>query len=400
MTMNLDLSDHDLAFRDEVRAFIRGAVPADIARKIDDGRDFAKLDYIAWQKILYQRGWMAPSWPVEHGGTDWTAVQRYIFEAELGAAGVPAVVSFGTEMVGPVIIEFGTDEQKQRFLPRILNSEDWWCQGYSEPNAGSDLASLKTRAVRDGDDYVINGAKTWTTWAQYADMIFCLVRTDSTGKKQQGITFILIDMTSPGITVRPIIMIDGSAEINEVFFDDVRVPAANLIGEEGKGWTYAKYLLGHERMGIGEAPRSKRQLGRLRKIVAGEQSGGRPLIEDPRFRDKLSHLEIELMALEYTNLRVIADESAGKTPGPEASLLKIRGSEIQQRVTELMFEAVGHYAFPHVPGAMEEGSNEPPIGPDYAAIAAPAYFNYRKTAIYGGSNEIQKNIIAKAVLGL
>jgi alkylation response protein AidB-like acyl-CoA dehydrogenase len=343
---------------------------------------------------------MAPHWPVEHGGTDWTVVQHFIFETEIGAAGVPGVVSFGTGMVAPVIMAFGTEAQKQYFLPRILKSEDWWCQGYSEPNAGSDLASLKMRAVRDGDDYVLNGSKTWTTWAQHADMIFCLVRTDSSGKKQQGISFILVDMTSPGITVQPIIMIDGGDEINQVFFDDVRVPAANMIGEEGKGWTYAKYLLSHERMGVGESPRSRRQLAKLKKIVAGEQAGGRPLIEDPRFRDKLSHLEIEMMALEYTNLRVIADQSAGKEIGPEASLLKIRSSEIQQRITELMFEAVGYYALPYVPGAFADGVNEPPIGPDYAAATAPTYYNYRKTSIYSGSNEIQKNIIAKWVLGL
>jgi alkylation response protein AidB-like acyl-CoA dehydrogenase len=305
---------------------------------------------------------------------------------------------FGLKMVAPVIMKFGSQAQKDRYLPRILSSEDWWCQGYSEPGSGSDLASLQTKAVRDGDHYVVNGMKTWTTLAQHADMIFCLVRTSNTGKRQEGISFLLIDMHSQGISVRPIETIDGSAEINETRFDDVKVPVANLVGEENQGWTYAKYLLGHERTGIAGVAHSKEQIKRLKQIAGAERAGDRSLLETPRFRDKIADVEIKLMALEMTELRTVYAESAGKGPGPEASILKIRGTEIQQTITELLFEAVGHYAFPVEDD--REGSNEPPIGPDYAGRLAPHYFNWRKSSIYGGSNEIQKNIIAKLVLGL
>ncbi len=397
--MDLTFSQDEQAFREEVRRFVAEKLPADVKHKVENGLRLEKDDYLRWQKALYGKGWAAPGWPVEHGGPGWTPVQRYVFEQECALGGAPTVISFGLYMVGPVIIEFGSEAQKARFLPRILSSEDWWCQGYSEPGAGSDLASLKMRALREGDHYVVNGAKTWTTLAQYADMIFCLVRTSSAGKKQEGISFLLIDMKSPGITVRPIVTFDGSQEINEVFFEDVKVPAENLVGEEGKGWTYAKFLLGHERVGIAQVARSKRQVQRLKKIAAAEFKNGRPLGEDPTFRAKISTVEIDLLALEHTELRILSDEGAGRAPGPESSLLKIRGTEIQQEITELLVEAVGYYAAPYQPALLRDGANDEPVGPGYAPALAPTYFNWRKASIYGGSNEIQKNIIAKAVLG-
>ena len=398
--MDLTFSPAEEAFRKEVSSFVAEKLPDDIKRKVENGLFLGKEDYVRWQKLLHEREWIAPSWPVEHGGTGWTATQRYIFEEACAAGGAPPLSPFGLMMVAPVIMKFGNATQKDHYLPRILSSDDWWCQGYSEPNAGSDLASLQTSAIRDGDHYVVNGAKTWTTHAQYADLIFCLVRTDGTGKKQEGISFLLIDMHDPGVSVRPIATIDGGREINEVWFDDVRVPLENLIGEEGKGWTYAKYLLSHERSGIAQVARSKRQIGRLREIAAQELSDGAPLIEDPGFRDKLARVEIDLLALEFTELRILADEKAGRGPGPESSILKIRGTEIQQAISELLIEAVGYHAYPYEPEALRDGWNEPSIGPDYAAPLAPHYFNWRKASIYGGTNEIQKNIIAKMVLGL
>ena len=397
--MDLTFSAADEPFRQDVRRFVADKLPGNIRQKVENGHVLGKDDYVRWQKLLHERGWIAPNWPLEYGGTGWTATQRYIFEEECTAGGTPLLSPFGLTMVAPVIIKFGNDAQKSKYLPRILSSEDWWCQGYSEPNAGSDLASLQTRAVRDGDYYIVNGAKTWTTQAQYADLIFCLVRTDGSGKKQEGISFLLIDMHDPGISVRPITTIDGGQEINEVWFDDVRVPVENLIGEEGKGWTYAKYLLGHERSGIAQVARSKKQIRRLKKIATEELSDGAPLLEDQGFRDKLATIEIDLLALEFTELRILADENSGRGPGPEASILKIRGSEIQQAISELLVEAIGYYAYPYVPEALREGWNQAPIGPDYAAPLAPNYFNWRKASIYGGTNEIQKNIIAKMVLG-
>ena len=397
--MDLTFSAADEPFRQDVRRFVADKLPGNIRQKVENGHVLGKDDYVRWQKLLHERGWIAPNWPLEYGGTGWTATQRYIFEEECAAGGTPLLSPFGLTMVAPVIIKFGNDAQKSKYLPRILSSEDWWCQGYSEPNAGSDLASLQTRAVRDGNYYIVNGAKTWTTQAQYADLIFCLVRTDGSGKKQEGISFLLIDMHDPGISVRPITTIDGGQEINEVWFDDVRVPVENLIGEEGKGWTYAKYLLGHERSGIAQVARSKKQIRRLKKIATEELSDGAPLLEDQGFRDKLATIEIDLLALEFTELRILADENSGRGPGPEASILKIRGSEIQQAISELLVEAIGYYAYPYVPEALREGWNQAPIGPDYAAPLAPNYFNWRKASIYGGTNEIQKNIIAKMVLG-
>ena len=398
--LDLTLTQDELAFRDQVRAFVRDRLPAGIRRKVLGGLTLAKDDMVGWQKILHQQGWMAPHWPAEHGGTGWSPVRRYLFEEELALGGAPRVAPFGVNMVGPVIIEFGSAAQKSHFLPRILASDDWWCQGYSEPEAGSDLASLTTRAEDKGDNYLVNGVKTWTTFAQYADWIFCLVRTDPKAKQQDGISFLLVDMKSPGVTVRPIRTFDGGVEVNEVTFADVRAPKENLVGREGQGWTIAKFLLGYERTGITGAARSKLQIARLKDIATRETADGKPLLEDSAFQAKLAALEIDLMALEMTNLRIVSAESAGQAPGPESSLLKFRGTEIQQAITELLLEAVGYYAFPYVPDASTDGWNETPIGPDYAAPIAPHYFNWRKASIYAGSNEIQKNIIAKMILGL
>jgi len=396
--MDLNYTSEDLAFRDQVRAFLEAELPADLQRKVLNHLRLSKDDYVRWHRILARQGWVAPGWPREHGGPGWTPAQRHIFEEECARAGTPPVMPFGVNMVAPVIMAFGSQAQKDHYLPRILSCEDWWCQGYSEPGAGSDLASLKTTAVRDGDAYIVNGQKTWTTLAQHADMIFCLVRTDASVRKQEGISFLLIDMKSPGITVRPIVMLDEDHEVNEVFFDNVRVPAANLVGQENRGWTYAKYLLGHERTGIAAVGRSKRELARLKRMAGREQKNGRPLIEDPLFGAKVAELEIELMALEVTVLRVLAQ--ADKAPGPEASVLKVRGTEIQQRLTELIVEAAGPLALPFDEAYLEGETEHSSFDDDFAAPLLPHYFNYRKTSIYGGSNEIQRNIISQMILGL
>ncbi len=394
--MDLNFTAEDEAFRREVRTFIETKCPERLRGK----RDLTRDELLEWHRIVYEQGWVAPSWPTEYGGPGWTVTQRYIWQEETANYGTPTILPFGITMVGPVIYTFGNDAQKKRFLPPLLAGDHWWCQGYSEPGAGSDLASLRTKAEKtaDGSAYVVNGMKTWTTLAQHADWIFCLVRTNPTGKPQEGISFLLIDMTSPGITVRPIITIDGGHEVNEVYFDNVTVPADQLIGKENEGWTYAKFLLSNERSGIAGVARSKRGLERLRAIAATELSDGAPLLDDPEFARKLAELEIDLTALEFTELRTLASEQAGKGPGPESSILKIAGTEIQQRLTELTVEAVGYYSMPF--DSAPEGSNEPPVGPDYADGVAPLYFNMRKTSIYGGSNEIQRNIIAKMVLGL
>jgi alkylation response protein AidB-like acyl-CoA dehydrogenase len=396
--MDLNTTSEDLAFRDQVRAFLEAELPADLQRKVLNHLRLSKDDYVRWHRILARQGWVAPGWPREHGGPGWTPAQRHIFEEECARAGTPPIMPFGVNMVAPVIMAFGSQAQKDHYLPRILSCEDWWCQGYSEPGAGSDLASLKTTAVKDGDHYIVNGQKTWTTLAQHADMIFCLVRTDASVRKQEGISFLLIDMKSPGITVRPIVMLDEDHEVNEVFFDNVRVPAANLVGQENRGWTYAKYLLGHERTGIAAVGRSKRELARLKRMAGREQKNGRPLIEDPLFGAKVAELEIELMALEVTVLRVLAQ--ADKAPGPEASVLKVRGTEIQQRLTELIVEAAGPLALPFDVAYLEGGTEHSSFDDDFAAPLLPHYFNYRKTSIYGGSNEIQRNIISQMILGL
>ena len=395
--MDLNYTREEQAFRQEVHDFVRDNLPGDISHKVVHHQRLVKDDWVRWQKILYKKGWIAPNWPKEHGGCAWTPIQQHIFEDECGAAGAPRIIPFGLVMVAPVIMNFGSQWQKEHYLPRILSSEDWWAQGYSEPGSGSDLASLKTRAVREGEDYIVNGQKTWTTLGQYADMIFCLVRTDATVKKQEGISFLLIDMHSPGITVRPIITLDEEHEVNEVFFDNVRVPARNLVGEEGRGWTYAKFLLGHERTGIARVGESKRELRQLKAIAAEQKRNGRPLAQDPRFRDRMIQVEVELMALEFTLLRVL---SARSKPGPEASILKIKGTEIQQALTELTMEAVGPYALPFRPEARAASWCGVAVGPEYAAAAASVYFNFRKASIYGGSNEIQRNIISQMVLGL
>ena len=396
--MDLNYSSEDLAFRDQVRAFLDAELPADLCHKVDNHLRLHKDDYVRWHRILARQGWVAPGWPREFGGPDWTPVQRHIFDEECARAGTPPILPFGVNMVAPVIMAFGSQAQKDHYLPRILSCEDWWCQGYSEPGAGSDLASLKTTAVRDGDHYIVNGQKTWTTLAQHADMIFCLVRTDPGVRKQEGISFLLIDMHAPGVTVRPIIMLDEDHEVNEVFFDNVRVPVSNLVGQENKGWTYAKYLLGHERTGIAAVGRSKRELARLKALARREQKDGRPLLQDTLFAAKVADLEIELMALEMTVLRVLAE--AHKAPGPEASVLKVRGTEIQQRLSELMVEAAGPLALPFDPAYLEGEQEHSAIDDDFAAPLLPHYFNYRKTSIYGGSNEIQRNIISQMILGL
>lgn len=398
--MNLDFSSEEVAFREEVRTFIAENYPKEL-EGYGGREDLTREQFLAWHKVLGKKGWAAPAWPKEYGGTGWTATQRYIFSEENARADAIMPLPFGVAMVAPVIYTFGSDAQKERYLPKILSGEEWWCQGYSEPGAGSDLASVKTTAVRDGDHFVINGQKTWTTLAQHADWGFFLCRTDPTAAKpQEGISFILVDMTTPGIEVRPIITIDGSHEVNEVWLTDVRVPVENMVGEENKGWTYAKFLLAHERSGIAGVAASKRAIEKLRVIAGNEMIDGEPLASDDSFSRKVSQLEIDLTALEYTELRTLAGEAQGKGPGPESSILKVKGTEIQQRLTELTLEAVGHYGAPFMRGAPMDGANDFNVGPDYAAHAAPTYFNFRKTSIYGGSNEIQRNIITKMILGL
>ena len=398
--MDLNYSAEELSFRDEVRAFLRDELPEELSRKVLEHRRLEREDYMRWQDILAARGWLGGHWPQEFGGCGWSPVQVHIFDEETSLAGAPRVVPFGINMVATVIMAFGTPQQKDHYLTGIRTNKHWWCQGYSEPGAGSDLASLKTRAElsADGTHYVVNGQKTWTTMAHYADMMFCLVRTSSEKRKQEGISFLLIDMQTPGITVRPFLTLDEEHSLNDVFLDNVTVPVANRIGEEGKGWTYAKYLLGFERTVVAGLGFSKRELDTLKKIAALEQRGGRPLLEDPRFAAKVALAEIELMALDMTVMRVLA--SRGKAPGPEASILKIKGTELQQTITELMMEAAGPYAVPFVPDAMELAHVAEGAGQSHAAPLAAMYFNWRKVSIFGGSNEIQRNIIAKAVLGL
>jgi len=397
--MDLSFTAEENAFRDRMREFFTTEIPQSIRDQVQRGEHVSQEQMITAQRILNAHGLAVPHWPVAWGGHDWTPVQLYIYQDEMQQACVPPPLGFNTNMVGPVIAQFGSEAQKQQFLAPTANLDIWWCQGFSEPGAGSDLASLRTTAIRDGDHYVVNGQKTWTTLAQYADWIFCLVRTDTKVKKQEGISFLLIDMKTPGVSVRPIQTIDGGVEVNEVWFDEVRVPVENLVGEENKGWDYAKFLLGNERTGIARVGVSKARIRRIKQLAALERVGDRAMIDEPHFRERVAAVEIELKALEMTQLRVVADErkqERGK-PNPASSILKLKGSEIQQATTELLMDVVGPYILPY--DDHEPGSNEPPVGPDYAAEAAPTYFNWRKISIYGGSNEIQRNIVAKAILG-
>ena len=389
--MDLAFTHQEQVFRDEVRAFLRDKLPDDMRRRVHLG-DGSRIneDIPRWQKILNQRGWGAPAWPAEFGGTGWSKAQQFIFETECALADAPPQLAFGVKMVAPVLMRFGSPEQQQRFLPRIIAGDDWWCQGYSEPGSGSDLASLKTKAEIDGDHYVVNGQKVWNTLGQFADWIFCLVRTDSSGKPQRGISFLLIDMKTTGITVRPTRLLDGKYEVNEIWFDNVRVPVGNRIGDENAGWTYAKYLLGHERTNIAGIGASQRELRRLKQMAIANERNGKPLINDDGFATRIAQVELELKALEITNLRVIFAEAQNHAPGPEASILKIRGTEIMQRITELQVEALGARA-------LIAESSDADLD-DEVPRAAEAYLNQRKLTIFGGSNEIQRNIIAQMIL--
>ena len=399
--MDLAFTPEELKFREDVRAWVRANLPKEISHKVHNSLRLTRDDMQGWSRILGKRGWLGYGWPKQFGGPGWTAVQKHLFEEECALAGAPRIVPFGPVMVAPVIMAFGTPEQQQRFLPGIASGEVWWSQGYSEPGSGSDLASVKCRAERKGDKYIVNGQKTWTTLAQYGDWIFCLVRTSTEGKPQTGISFLLIDMKSPGVSVRPIYMLDGEPEVNEVFFDNVEVPAENLIGEENKGWTYAKHLLSHERTNIADVNRAKRELERLKRIAKAED------MYDPaeggdnarRFREEIARLEVDVVALEMLVLRVLSAEKSGKNSLDIAGLLKIKGSEIQQRYSELMMLAAGPYALPLIQEAMEAGWQGEYVGAAHCAPLASTYFNLRKTTIYGGSNEVQRNIVAQTVLG-
>jgi len=398
MTMDLRFTAEEIAFRDEVRAFIQSALPARVRTKLIEGRSLIKDEIVSWQRTLNAKGWAVPHWPIEWGGTGWSAVQHYFFDDELQQAPAPLCLPFNVNMIGPVIAAFGNEAQKKRFLPRIANLDDWWCQGFSEPGAGSDLAALTTQARLSGDHYVVNGQKVWTSFAHLADWMFCLARTEpATARKQQGISFLLIDMKTPGVTVRPISTIDGGSDVNEVFLEDVRVPLENLVGRAGEGWNVAKYVLGKERTGLARVGQSKERIRRIKQLASVEQCGGRPLFEDQRFRERVAAVEVELKALEMTLLRVIAAEkSRGSSdrPDPASSILKIKGSEIQQATTELLMEVAGPHAMRYRPDAADV------TGPaDWAESIAPTYFGWRKLSIFGGSNEIQKNIIAKSILG-
>jgi alkylation response protein AidB-like acyl-CoA dehydrogenase len=398
----LDLQDspEDVAFRAEIRAFVANRLPADIRDRVLGFLRVEREDYVRWQRILFEKGWGAPGWPVEFGGTGWSARQRTLFEEECFVGGAPRQMPFGLSMVGPVLMTFGTEAQKARFLPRIADMQDWWCQGYSEPGAGSDLASLSTRAERKGGHFVVTGQKTWTSFAHWANWIFCLVRTRGDGKPQQGISFLLIDMTTAGVRVKPIRTLDQGMDVNEVFLDEVLVPVENLVGEENRGWTIAKYLLGHERTNIAGIGMCKRLLQRLKDFARSERKHGRPLIEDTRFRDRIVKIEMEVLSHEWSLMRLISLERGGKPIGTEASILKIRGSEIQQELGELLMECAGAYAMPYVPQALEQGFTGDTAGGLPLNALAAQYFDLRKVSIYGGTTEVQKNIVGRAILGL
>ncbi|EKE45478.1 hypothetical protein OCGS_0568 [Oceaniovalibus guishaninsula JLT2003] len=398
--MDMSFSPDDRAFRDEVRQFLKDRLPARLSDKVRQHRELTKAEMEEWHAILQERNWLAGNWPREFGGSGWTPIQRHIFEEESALAHAPRVLPFGVAMLGPLLQKFGSREQQDRFLPRILDGQDWWCQGYSEPGAGSDLASVKTSAVRDGDHYVVNGQKTWTTLGQHANWIFCLVRTGPAAKPQEGISFLLIDMTSPGITVRPIVLLDGTPEVNEVFFDNVKVPVENLVGEENKGWTYAKFLLTHERTNIAGVGFATSGLAALKRIARAQVAYGKALIDNPLFAARVADVEIELMAMSTTNLRMLAQAAAGHAPMAESSMLKLKGTQIRQAINDLTRRALGPWALVFPSEALEGANDTPPPGPAEAAWATRAYLNNRKLSIYGGSNEIQRGIIAKSLLGL
>jgi alkylation response protein AidB-like acyl-CoA dehydrogenase len=394
--MDLNYSTQDIAFRDEINSWLAGSLPQDLREKVLSYQELSKEELVRWHKILAGKGWIAPSWPVQWGGCDWSPVQKYLFEECCALAGAPGVAPFGPVMCASVLLKFGTEQQKQRFLPRIYQGDDFWVQGYSEPGSGSDLASLKTRADKQGDHYVVNGQKIWTTLGHFGDWIFCLVRTDASAeKRQEGISFLLVDMKTPGITVRPLVLLDEGHEVNEVFFDNVKVPVENLVHEENKGWTVAKYLLGHERLNTGRIGGSKRELAKLKAFASEKQLNGKSLMDDTRFRDRITRVEVELMALEVTNLRFIDTmQRTGQPPGAEVSILKIKGTEIQQAITELLMIAAGDEMQRFKQIEISDSFD------DFTASIASRYFNFRKTSIYAGSNEIQRNIIAKMSLGL
>jgi len=398
--MDLNYTPQETSFREEVRTFFAKKLPRALSDKVKTKKRLTKDDMQQWHGILNEAGYLNAHWPVEFGGKGWNTIQRDIFDVEANIAGAPRVVPFGVNMLAPVLMAFGSKEQQQHYLPRILDGTDWWCQGYSEPGSGSDLASLKMTAERQGDHYVLNGQKTWTTLGQHADWIFCLVRTSKEGKQQEGISFILVDMKTPGVEVRPIILLEGTHEVNEVWFTDVKVPVGNLVGEENKGWTYAKYLLVHERSGIAGVGDALASIDHLKRIASEQKVDGRPLAQDPFFAARLAEIEIDLSAMRTTNLRVMQAAADGAPPGPQTSMLKIKGTELRQAINDLTRRALGPYAMPFVSEALETGYNEEPIGPDYANPVAADYFNHRKTSIYGGSNEIQRNIISKMMMGL
>jgi alkylation response protein AidB-like acyl-CoA dehydrogenase len=402
--MDLNFTPEEEAFRAEVRAFLLEKLPARLSDKVADGKHLSKADMQEWHTILNARGWLANHWPQEYGGPGWSAIEKFIFENECALANAPRIVPFGVNMLGPVLIKYGDEAQKRHWLPRILDGSDWWCQGYSEPGAGSDLAAVKTTAVRgvdaQGEHYIVNGQKTWTTLGQHANMIFCLVRTDREAKKQEGISFLLIDMNTPGVEVRPIVLLDGEHEVNEVFFTDVRVPIENLVGQENRGWTCAKYLLTYERTNIAGVGFSVAGLERLKRIAFEQTRNGKPLLDDPAFAARLARVEIDLENMKTTNLRVIAAVAGGGVPGAESSMLKIRGTEIRQEINALARRAMGVYARPFSQDMLDAAWDGPQFGPEFAAAASAQYFNNRKLSIFGGSNEIQKNIISKMILGL
>jgi len=395
--MELNYSTSDIAFRDEVRAFLNESLDESLAEKVALDLPLSKAEYENWHALLHAKGWLATNWPKQFGGAEWGVVQRHIFEEECAMANAPRIVPFGLAMLGPVLHKFGSAEQQAYWLPRILNGDDWWCQGYSEPGAGSDLASLKTQAVRDGDHYVVNGQKTWTTLGQFANMIFCLVRTDNDAKAQEGISFLLIDMDDPGIEVRPIVLIDGSVEVNEIWFSDVRVPVENLVGEENKGWTYAKYLLTHERTNIAGVGFARAGLAAAKRLARNEFSAGKPLLENALFAARVAEIEIDLMAMATTNLRIVSSAAQGQAPGIESSMLKVKGTIIRQAINDLTRRAAGRSAMPFASEVLEH--SQLPSDPLRAGRVSSEYFNNRKLSIYGGSNEIQRQIIAKDALG-